>query len=159
MAMRAEYVNAFLAPSVRVLQKMARTRVEVGRVLRMEQGMLDDSLSIIIGLHGRVSGSVVLAAQRSVAWALASRIAGEELGAECQSDVHAILGELANTIVGNATGELYEIGVREGITPPTLVEGPHVSFNFGDGVESVKIPLETEAGPVDLIVSLTRETP
>ncbi len=157
--MRAEYVNAFLLPSVRVLQKMARTAVQVGSVARFEEGLLDDSLSIIIGLHGRVSGSVVLTARRPVAWALASRIAGDALDQARVADVQIILGELANTIVGNATGELYEIGVREGITPPTLVEGPHVSFIFGDGVESVKIPLETEAGPVDLIVSLTRETP
>ena len=157
--MRAEYVNAFVGPSVRVLRQMARTRVRVGNVTRLDRWALGDSLSVVIGLHGPMPGSVVLTAGRGVAWALASRIADEELGAARQADVHAILGELANTMVGNATGALYDLGMREGITPPTLVAGPDVSFNFGGDVESVKVPLETEVGSVDLIVSLARESP
>lgn len=157
--MRAEYVNAFLVPSVRVLQKMARIQVTLGKVTRLENGLLGDNLSIIIGVQGRLSGSVVLTASRDVAWALAGRILGEPVGEEGQGDVQAILAEVANTIVGNATGHLYELGLREGITPPTVVAGAGVSLDFGAGVESVKVPIQTEVGHLEMIVSLTRETP
>jgi len=156
---KAQHVNAFLVPSVEVLQKMARTRVDVGKISRLQRTLAPDALSIIIGLNGGLSGSVILSAGRDVAWALAGRIVREELGDEAEGEVMAVLSELANTIVGNATGHLYEIGLSEGITPPTVVMGARVSFDFSDGVESVLVPLETEVGEVDMIVSLARPSP
>ncbi|MBI5014301.1 MAG: chemotaxis protein CheX [Deltaproteobacteria bacterium] len=157
--MKAEHVNAFLAPSVEVLRKMARTAVAVGRVSRLQRTLAPNALSIIIGLNGSLSGSVILTAGREVAWALAGRIVREELSEEAEGEVMAVLSELANTIVGNATGHLYELGHTEGITPPTVVMGARVSFDFSEGVESVLIPLETDAGEIDLIVSLARPFP
>ncbi|MBE0617900.1 MAG: chemotaxis protein CheX [Proteobacteria bacterium] len=157
--MRAEYINAFLVPSVRVLQQMARIQVKLGKVARLDDGQLGENLSIIIGVQGRLSGSVVLTASPDVAWALAGRILGEQLGADGHSEVQAILAEVANTIVGNATGHLYELGLREGITPPTVVAGAGVQLDFGAGVESVKVPIQTELGSLEMIVSLTRESP
>lgn len=157
--MRAEYVNAFLVPSVRVLRKMARLDVKLGRVSRLDAGRLGDNLSIIIGLQGRLSGSVVLTAARQVVWSLAERILDEKMAEDRWQEVQAILAEVANTIVGNATGHLYELGLREGITPPTVVAGVGVNLDFGSGVESVAVPLETELGRLEMIVSLTRERP
>ena len=157
--MKAEHVNAFLVPSVEVLQKMARTEVTLGPVMRLQERCVDDHISIIIGLQGRLCGSVVFSAAAPVAWALASRIAGSDLGGEDEEEVRTILAELANTIVGNATGHLYELGFREGITPPTVVAGNQVSFDFGGGTESVQIPLDTDLGRLDMIVSLAREAP
>ncbi len=158
--MKADHVNAFLVPAVQVLQKMARLEVRVGRVERLTgDSEVGDHLSIIIGLHGQLSGSVVLTAERRTAWTLASRVAREELSSEGEADVRAILAELANTIVGNATGHLFAVGVREGITPPTVVVGPRVGFGFGAGLESVLVPLETEVGRVEVIVSLSKDAP
>lgn len=157
--MKAEHFNAFLVPSVQVLQKMARIEVRLGRISRLEEAETCNNLSIVIGLQGRLSGSVVLTAAKEVAWALASRVAGQELGDQDEPDVRVILGELANTIAGNATGHLYEIGVRQDITPPTVIMGPQVCFSFGGGVESALARLETEVGEVDVIVSLTKESP
>lgn len=155
--MRAEHVNAFLVPSVQVIKKMVGADVSVGKVIRLEASKAEDNLSIIIGLHGRLKGSVVLSTPRAVAWALAGQIAKEEFGESDDGEVRAIIAELANTIVGNATGHLYEIGVKEGISPPTVIMGPNVCFNFDDGVETVLIPMTTDAGAVDLIVSLVKE--
>ena len=157
--LKAEHVNAFLVPSVQVLQKMARTNVRVGRVTRLHRSLADDSLSIIIGLNGAILGSVILRSGREVAWALAGRILREDLNPGAEADVKAVLSELANTIVGNATGYLYQLGMKEGITPPTVIMGPEVSFDFSGGMESVLVPLETEVGSIEMIVSLARETP
>lgn len=157
--MKAQHVNAFLVPSVGVLQKMARTRVTVGTVSRLRRTLAPDALSILIGLNGGLSGSVILSAGRAVAWALAGRIVREDLGEDAEGEVMAVLSELANTIVGNATGHLYEIGLSEGITPPTVVTGSQVSFDFSEGVESVLIPLETEVGEIEMIVSLAKPAP
>lgn len=154
--MKADYVNAFLGPSVEVLQKMARVNVRVGKLARLRQRTAGNGLSIIIGLNGSVSGTVMLTSGADVAWALASRIMRDELTPEAKDDVMAVMSEVANTIVGNATGNLYELGLTEGITPPTVVMGPEVRFDFTDGVESILVPLETEVGEVDMIVSLVR---
>ncbi|GAB6061409.1 chemotaxis protein CheX [Deferrisoma palaeochoriense] len=155
--MKAEYVNAFLVPSVRVLEKMARTQVRVGKPRRVGDMLLDNRVSILIGLQGRLNGSVLLTAPKDVALAVCERMLGGP-AAEA-GDVRAVLAELANTIVGNATGHLYDLGIREGITPPAVMEGPEVSLDFGNGVESVLLPLETEAGRLDLVISLAPEAP
>lgn len=157
--MKADYVNAFLVPSVEVIQKMARLPVKVGPLARLRHRVACDGVTILIGLNGSVSGSAVLTAERPVAWALAGRIVRDELSAEAKDEVMAVLSELANTIVGNATGHLYDLGLTEGITPPTVVMGPDVRFDFSEGVESILVPLETEVGQVDMIVSLVRPKP
>jgi CheY-specific phosphatase CheX len=160
--MKAEHVNAFLKPAVQVLQKMACTEVKVGKVSRLGQSLGSGEhhhLSIIIGLKGRLSGSVILTAPRPVAVSLAALIVKEPAEEMAEDDVRAIMAEVANTIVGNATGLLYDLGFHEGITPPTVVIGPDVSFGFDAGVESVQIPLATGAGEIAIVVSLTRETP
>ena len=159
--MKAEHVNAFLVPAVQVLQKMSGTPVTVGKVSRLGRSVgstVDHHLSIIIGLKGRLSGSVIFTAPRPVAHTLAAMIVKsppEEVG---EDEVRAIMAEVANTVVGNATGLLYDLGIQEGITPPTVVLGPEVSFGFDAGVESVQIPLVTAVGEITVVVSLTRET-
>jgi CheY-specific phosphatase CheX len=156
---KAEHVNAFIVPSVEVLQKMAKTAVEVGKISRLQRTLIGDALSIIIGLDGGISGSVIFTTARDVAWALAGRIMKEELGGEAKADVMAVMSELANTIVGNASGYLYDLGMTEGITPPTVVMGPTVSFDFSNGVETVLVPLQTEVGLMELIVSVKKRKP
>lgn len=155
--MNAEHVNAFLVPSVQVIRKMARVDVRLGKVSRIRALRLGDNLSIVIGLQGPLSGSVILTAPPEVARRLTSRIAREDLDGD--GDVRTILAEVANTIVGNATGNLYELGVREGITPPTVVTGQDVELGSGGAVETVRVALETDVGQVLMIVSLTREDP
>lgn len=160
--MKAEYVNAFLVPAAQVLQKMAGTEVRVGKVSRLGANVgsrVDHHLSILIGLKGRLSGSVIFTTPRPVAEALAALIVKSPCGSVGEEDVRAIMAEVANTVVGNATGMLYELGIHEGITPPTVVLGPDVSFSYGAGLESVQIPLLTSAGELTMVVSLTRETP
>ncbi len=149
--MKAEYVNAFLVPSVKVLERMAKTEVRVGKVARLIGRLPLDALSIQIGLTGGLSGAVVLSFSPPVAEELVRRICRAEPDGE---EVTAVLAELANTIVGNATGYLYELGIHEGITPPAVLRGSDVSFDFSKSVESVLIPLETGIGRMDMIVSL-----
>ena len=160
--MKAEHVNAFLVPAVEVLQKMATTEVKVGKISRLGDNTgskVDHHLSIIIGLKGRLSGSVILTAPRPVAERLSGLIIKTPAVTVAEDDVRAIMAEVANTVVGNATGLLYDLGIQAGITPPTVVLGPEVSFGFDAGVESVQIPLYTDAGEITIVVSLTRETP
>ncbi len=149
--MKAEYVNAFLVPSVRVLERMAQTEVRVGKISRLVGSLPPDALNIRIGLTGGLSGSVVLSLSRTVALDLVRRIGGDESSPE---DVTAVLSELANTIVGNATGYLYELGLHGGITPPVVLPGSEASFGFSESAESILLPLETGLGRLDMIVSL-----
>ena len=160
--MKAEHVNAFLVPAVEVLQKMSGTEVQVGKVSLLGHSLGstgDPHLSILIGLKGRLSGSVILAAARPVAESLTARILKSPEAGVTEDDVRAVMAEVANTVVGNATGLLYDLGIKAGITPPTVVLGMGVRFGFDGGVESVQIPLETPDGKIYVVVSLTRENP
>ncbi len=152
--MNAEYVNAFLIPAVEVLRKLAGIRVRRGRVRRVEDVHVGGNLSVLIGLQGGLSGAVVLTASQKVARALAVRVAGPSV--ENDRDVHAVWTEIANMIVGNATGFLEKLGLREALTPPAVLDGSGVHLEFGEGVENVVLPLETDVGQVEMIVSLVR---
>jgi chemotaxis protein CheX len=156
---KAEHVNAFLVPSVQVLQQMARLQVHVGKASRPSRALAGDGLSIIIGIQGRLCGSVILTSSREVAWALASRIMKEEISPDAQEDVAAVLSELANIIVGNATGYLKNLGINERISPPMVVMGSEVSFDFSEGAEIISVPLDTELGSAKIIVSLAGDKP
>jgi CheY-specific phosphatase CheX len=157
--MKAEHINAFLVPSVDVLQRMARTEVRIGRMTRFENSLPEHNWSILIGLSGGICGSVVLTFCPEVARTLAGRIARREPDAGATEEILGILAELANTIVGNATGHLFELGIREGISPPTVVRGSQVRFDFAESTESVRVPLETGAGALSKIVSLAKDCP
>lgn len=97
-------------------------------------------------------GPVAPVFARDVAW----RVAGEALGADGAPTVHAIAMEMVNTVAGNATGLLLRSGLCEGLTPPTIVEGPQVFFGFVGGIETIAVPLHTEEGSLALLVSLKR---
>lgn len=155
--MKAEHVNAFLVPAISVLKKMAKLDVKIGKMSKMEQAAspaAERNLSIIIGLKGDLSGSVILTASDEVARVVAGAISKCPPGDVTEKDLNDIMAELANTIFGNATGALYDMGVKAGITPPTVVLGNSISFRFDAGMDILLIPLILEAGEMQMTVSL-----
>jgi CheY-specific phosphatase CheX len=159
--MKAEHVNAFLVPAIDVIRKMAKVEVKIGKISRLDSAELvtDHQLGILIGVKGYLSGSVILSSSDGVARGLAGSIVKTEAAEITDSDLRDIISELANTIVGNATGALYELGIKAGITPPTVVLGDGISFRFDSGMDTVRIPLLMSLGEMQMTVSLTRENP
>lgn len=157
--MKAEHVNAFLVPAISVLKKMGKLETKIGKMSKVEQPAPPSAeryLSIIIGLKGDLSGSVILSAPDPVAKAIAGAIVKAPAESVTEQDLNDIMAELANTIVGNATGALYDVGVKAGITPPTVVLGNSVCFRFDAGMDILLIPLITDIGELTMTISLTR---
>jgi CheY-specific phosphatase CheX len=151
-----DYVEVFRDCALRVLHRVAGLAARVGPVARVTESRTADSLSALVGLQGDLTGSVALVLSRDAAWRVASRVAGHALGPGDAETVHAIAMEMVNMVAGNATGLLLRAGLREGLTPPTVVEGPQVFFGFVGGIETFAVPLVTEEGTVALLVSLKR---
>jgi len=63
------------------------------------------------------------------------------------------IGELGNMITGNASAIFEKQGILMNISPPTIVTGKEVSVSSSEGPILV-VPLETEAGVVELNVCL-----
>ncbi|MEW6490162.1 MAG: chemotaxis protein CheX [Thermodesulfobacteriota bacterium] len=150
------HVDVFRDCALRVLHRMAGLAARVGPAARITESRTADSLSALVGLQGDLTGSVALVFARDVAWRVAGRVSAESLGPGDAQTVHAIAMEMVNTVAGNATGLLLRAGLREGLTPPTIVEGPQVFFGFVGGIETFAVPLLTEEGTVVLLVSLKR---
>lgn len=156
--MKAEHVNAFLVPAISVLKKMGKLDVKIGKMSKLdseEHNIVDHKLSIIIGIKGHLSGSVILSATDEVSRAIAGAIVKEDPVSVTEQDLNDIMAELANTIVGNATGTLYDLGVKAGITPPTVVLGNSMSFRFDSSMDTIRIPLMMDVGTMMMTVSLT----
>jgi len=150
------HAEVFRDCAVRVLRKMAGVDPRQGPISRITETRTRDSLTAIVGLQGDLVGSVALVMSRGVALRLAGRAAAGPLGDDPWEAARAIVMEMVNTLAGNATGFLLKQGVREGLTPPTAVEGPQVFFGFVGGIETFSAPLMTEEGPCALIVSLQK---
>ena len=119
--MKAEYVNAFLAPAQMVWEKELHCPLEfVGA--EMILGMFTTSeLTVTIGVSGELEGSVLYGFGKGTGLALAGRMMGETIVEHNDLSLSAV-GELANMITGNAATQLSNAGYRCTISPPIMIE-------------------------------------
>lgn len=151
--MKAEYVNAFLVPSVENIRKMARIDARVGKISVTTDPPRGDIFSVRIGMTGRVVGNVLLAFPRKVAWMFCAKILESNLDDVGESDVLEILAEFANTVAGNAVGLMSDAGAPVDISPPTVMTGvlPH---DNGVEMDSIIMRIFTDVGQIEIMVSL-----
>ena len=154
--MKAEHINAFLAPIIDVIEKTIHIEASIGNIKRKTFVDLDKQVTILIEMNGDLNGFILLSIVKKVAVKIAASMFNSNKIIEFNKDVVSALSELGNMIIGNITGSLYEIGLKERISVPALVlEGDDIPEIDVD--TSVTIPVETELGLIDFILCLTDE--
>lgn len=148
--MKAEYVNAFLEPAIFVIEKVLKIEATIGQIKKGSGINLKDPISIIIGMNGDLKGVVILGFTMETAYKIAAKMLQKDNIAELNQDEKEALSELANMIIGNAGGKLYELGLTETLTPPTVVIGSQVSFSIPQINQSIIVPINTKIGTLDM---------
>ncbi len=148
--MKAEYVNAFLEPAVSVIKKVLKVKVTIGEITKAVTVNARDAFSVIIGLSGDLSGVVIIGFSMKTARNIAAKMLCKDKLTDLNIDAKEALSELVNMIVGNATGNLYDLGLKELLTPPTIVLGSKVSYELSSSDQLTIISIKTGLGIVDM---------
>ncbi|QDT66962.1 chemotaxis protein CheX [Calycomorphotria hydatis] len=100
-------------------------------------------VSAVIGITGRLSGTLVLSLSRETSLAVLERMTGIEAD-EIDNDVCDAVGELTNMIAGAAKAKLAELDLS--ISIPNIVSGSNHVVHYPTNVQPICISFESEIG-------------
>lgn len=146
--MDVSFINHFISSTSTVFSTMLSCPIKRASLELKEHRHPTHEVSAVIGLSGRISGSVVLSMEEQVAL----KAAGEMMFTEytnVDSEVFDAIGELANMVAGGAKAELAEMDLSLGL--PNVVVGSK-SIYFPADVRPVSVGFETPWGAMALDV-------
>jgi chemotaxis protein CheX len=152
VAVRAEFVNPFVSAAFQVLEAELGESPAKGEVRLEESHYTPNDVTAIIGVVGRVSGTVLYSLSEKTAAALASAMLGQTIPVFDRLAESAV-AELGNMISGRASALLEEAGYHCRITPPALVIGKKTiisTFPF----QRLVVTLITRFGEMNIAVAL-----
>lgn len=141
--MTAQVINPILSSVIDTFGSMLGVEVE-RRDLKLRS--VDDRLydvSALIGISGRVKGSVCLSFQAATALGVVERFLGER-PTEVNAEVVDALGEFAN-IVGGAAKSKLNMGLNIGL--PNVVHGADYAVEFPSESKPMRLDFDSEIGP------------
>lgn len=150
--MRVQIVNRYVQAALNVISKETNQPVQRGGLLLEGNPYTTEDVTAVIGVSGRLSGSLYLSMSESVAIDLISAILGQatkvldELG---QSGI----AEMANVIAGTAGIGLAQDGIETVINPPLVLVGRGARLSTVE-IQRLVVPLSTAHGEVKLHVAL-----
>lgn len=136
----AEHVNVFLMAATKVISEACSVSPKIGKPYIRDSSFKSDTIVILIGVTGEMQGQVMLAFERNVAIAIASKMMFMELSDLDEIGMSAIC-ELGNMIMGNASTVFSVKGIGIDITPPSMCEG---NFTISGAVSNMCVPIYIE---------------
>ena len=149
--MNVDCINAFISAGSVVLKQTTQKDVATGKAFIKTNGFINDTISLMIGLSGKIRGRVALNMEKEIALKIASNMMGGFVVTDFDEMTASAVGELANMIAGNASTILYNKGIGIEITPPSVVQGS--IFLSDDQVICVPLTLADE-GTIELNISI-----
>lgn len=153
--MNVEYINPFVESVYDLFKTMIGIEVERGAL-----GLLKDGDSAardvtgLIGMSGRVRGTVAIAFPSKTAIAIVNRLLSLE-ETEVGDMVKDGVAELVNIVAGNAKAKL----ANENLPPidlglPIVVQGQNYTVDYPSGTRWLEVPFNSELGAMMLRVTL-----
>lgn len=141
LTMNADYINFFLIAASRVLKDMVGLTTQVGKPYLKDTVFDKDSLIVMLGVTGEMTGQVILDFNQSCALDLASKMCNMQFDELSELGESAIC-ELCNMILGNTATVFSTKGYEIDITPPVVYRGGMTIKN--NSVKNICIPLYYE---------------
>jgi chemotaxis protein CheX len=151
--MRVEYINPFISAAYSVLEMVLGVQPEKGQ-LAMRPGIFTtQQCSIVMGVTGKVEGTVIYGMSLPTADKIASHMIGQPIRTFDALAASAI-AELGNMITGNAAALLAEKGYTCDISPPSIIRGSNVKISTVN-TPALVVPITLgEFGDLEINVSL-----
>ncbi|MBR6535606.1 MAG: chemotaxis protein CheX [Lachnospiraceae bacterium] len=142
------HINPFLLSAQQILVQVCSIQTNVGQLSKENMCIDGESVFIMLGITGEMTGQVCIVFDLAVAKDVASRMMMGMPVAEIDDMAKSALSELGNMIMGNAATLLSNNDFRIDITPPTL--GMGATRLSSPNMTSIKVPLVYESGEVKL---------
>ncbi len=151
ITIRAEHVNPFILSNMETFTKMVGIEAKPGRPILKQEARLDYDISGIIGLSGKVIGTVALSFPQATALAVCNKFMSADLK-EMNAEILDAVGELINIVAGNAKKGLSEFNIE--ISLPSVIVGKNHRIVEPKGSVGFVIPFSSALGNFHMAVSL-----
>ena len=131
--------------TIEIFTTMVMMDVSVDGPPLATSGVLEDTITGMIGLAGTHKGALAIHIPNRVAIAITSSFLGMDVD-EINDDVRDAVGELANMLGGNVKTILTQNGRDIDLSLPSTIAGHEYNFKATNDVELVILPFKTETG-------------
>jgi chemotaxis protein CheX len=153
--MKTEFLNPFLkAISIILEETVSEKPVLEKPFVRPIYPYTTETVAIIIGVTGHLTGQVVISIQEECARGIAAAMLMEGPVFELDENAQSALAELANMIVANASIGLSEAGYHCDITPPSVFTGKKMEVTNQAKIPTLAVPLKMNEGKIEMNLSL-----
>ncbi len=143
--MDVKMINPFINATVNVLETMAFTKVRAGNPYLKKDQVAQGDVSGVIGLMGKVSGTISVSFTEKSILSIVSSMLGEEIK-ELNEEIKDAVGEITNMISGQARLKLEEVGRSLKAAIPTVIMGKDHSIIHITSSPIIAIPFSTDNG-------------
>ncbi len=151
--MRYDYIDPFVATTIRVLDTALHGTVRKGEVTVMQGERVKGDVAVRVGIRGDAEGDMILSMDTPTALRICRALFGEAAGSVTPQGEDAIM-ELANMITGNAVSALNDQGFDFSVSPPSVVARDSGAGSAAEERESLQISLLSECGAISMNVAL-----
>lgn len=156
MAIRYDvtFINPFLQAVVDTFFKLANMKLTPGKPFLKERDAPRGDISGVIGIKGKLKGSIAVTLSEGVALSAVQSLTGEPKK-EIDNDVRDLVGELTNIISGQGRRMLAEQGHPLEAAIPEIIVGREHVIKHQAGGPILAIPFS--AGGGELVVEVCLE--
>lgn len=143
-ALTAEFINPILQSTKSVFEMMLGCVPKRTGLVLKENMEPKFELSAVIGVTGRVAGTIVVSLSKTAAIQVLNRMVGGEAD-EINTEVCDAVGELTNMIAGSAKAQLAQLELS--ISIPNLISGKDHNVHYPSDVKPICIVFDSDIGP------------
>lgn len=151
--MDVKYINPFIGATLHVLETIASTKAEAGKLYLKKDQMAKGDVSAVIGLSGEAKGTISVSFTKACIFSIVSKMFGEQVN-ELNSEIQDAAGEIANMISGHARQKLEEMGQSMTAAIPSVVIGESHTISHMTKYPIVAIPFKTDSGEFTIEVCI-----
>jgi len=153
-----EFSKPFIEALKETFEMMVQTQITPHTPKIKNSPVAHGDITAIIGMNGIVEkdgtqkdfkGLIALSWPEQVYVKLAGRMLFEEYEEYCE-DIADSGAEIANIIMGNAKGQLANIGYKIGMASPTTVRGSNHELKYPPSTTVIEITIGTDIGDFSL---------
>jgi len=143
--MDAKFISPFINATLNVLGTMASTKAEAGKPYLKKDQVASGDVSGVIGLIGKVKGTLSVSFTEKSILAIVSNMLGEEMK-ELNEEIKDAVGEITNMISGQARQELEDLGRSLQAAIPSVIMGKDHTITHVTSYPVIAVPFSTSNG-------------
>jgi chemotaxis protein CheX len=143
--MDMKLISPFIDATLNVLETMSSTKVQTGKPYVKNDRVARGDVSGVIGLTGKVSGTMSASFTEKSILSIVSNMVGEEMK-EMNDEIRDAVGEITNMISGHARTKLAHLGRSLTATIPLVIMGKNHIITHITTYPIFAIPFTTTNG-------------